>query len=172
MSIQKLGISSIKQCANRVKSACTLTFKPIRLIPSSHAGKLAAAQKDVQRFVITDKEFRLISPDGDILSSLFYMKEKDAISIMDMSSNKVGCGYGTALLQKFTEMFKNTKIKVCACWERFVSPKPPHKFYMRNGFVPTNKEAETVLKAWVAKGGNPQDFPLQYELCEMLRMPQ
>ena len=167
MSIQKLGIS----LATAVKTM-SAAAKPVSMAASSGAGKLAALQKGLQRFSVSDKEFSLLSSEGDVLSSLFFMREKDCVSILDMESNVMGQGYGTKLLQKFIDTFKDIKIKVCAAWERGVHPMPPHKFYMRNGFVPTSNDAQAALSGWITRGANPKDFPLRYELCEMQRLPQ
>ena len=127
--------------------------------------------EQTNKFLVTDSEFSLLSSSGENLSSIFYMKEKGSINILDIASVKSGCGYGTALLQKFIDIFNNHKIELAACWEKFVSPLPPHKFYMQNGFVPTDKNAKLALKEWISKGGNPKDFPNKYELCKMVRNP-
>ena len=127
--------------------------------------------KETSRFLVTDSKFSLLSPTGEELSSIFYMKGEDCIDILDIASAKSGCGYGTTLLQKFLNTFKDSKMRLAACWEKFVSPLPPHKFYMQNGFVPTDIKAEQALKEWIANGGNPKDFPNKYELCEMVRIP-
>lgn len=127
--------------------------------------------KESNKFLVKDSQFSLLSQNGEELSSIFYMKDKECIDILDIVSNKSGCGYGTTLLQKFLSTFKDSKIRLAACWEKFISPLPPHKFYMQNGFVPTDQKAAQALKEWISKGGNPKDFPNKYELCEMVRIP-
>ena len=169
MEIQKTGITLAEQLAKH-----GLDVWNVRVVPYAKGYNLEKdifVPKETNRFSITDNEFCLLSPAGDRLSSIIYFKNNDYMDIFDMSSTKSGCGYGTILMQKFIDSFKNCKIKLAACWERLISAKPPHKFYMQNGFVPADKKAEQALKEWVAKGANPEDFPIEYELCEMVRLP-
>lgn len=133
--------------------------------------KLPYVPPEMNLFSITGSEFRLLSSDGENLSSLFYLKSDNCIDILDISSSKKGLGYGTKLLQMFNNLFNDKKINLAACWERGVSPTPPHKFYIQNGFVPVDKKADEALKIWIERGGKSKDFPMEYELCEMTRLP-
>ena len=169
MSIQKLGIKINKHCARYIKTHGKLPA--LHNIPLGAGKKRFCISQKTSEFLITDQEIKLLSQNGEELSSLLFYKENDCVNILDMVSSKSGCGYGTVLIQKFMDLYKDSKIKAAACWERFVSSKPPHKFYMQNGFTPIDKKAEQVLREWIVKGSNPKNFPVEYELCEMMKIP-
>ena len=125
-----------------------------------------------QKFLITENKFALTNSKGEELSTIFYLRTNNCVSILDMSSANKNCGYGSKLINKFTEYFKESKIFLSACWERIISSMPPHKFYMQNGFKPVNQKAADKLNEWIAKGANTKDFPMEYELCEMVKLPK
>ena len=161
-----MGYEKIVTLAERCAKTCCKTG-----LPKIATKKLPYVPPKIKIFSITDNEFRLVSSAGENLSSLFYIKDECCINILDIASPQKGFGYGTKLLKMFINIFNDKKINLSACWEKGISTIPPHKFYIQNGFVPVDKKAEEVLKKWIEKGGAPKDFPIEYELCEMVKLP-
>lgn len=122
-----------------------------------------------ENYSISKNSLSLLSPSEGELSTMFYFRDAEGMNIVDIESSKKGCGYGTKLLNKFLQIFNDCKISVTATYDRNAFPVPPHKFYMKNGFIPIDKNAEIAIKDWISRGGNIKDFPHKYDSCLMVR---
>lgn len=121
----------------------------------------------------TENSISLLDETGNTLSEAILMEEgPNALCIMDISSQIQGKGYGTKIINTIKEKYPNHTINLTAEWERGLGHNPPHAFYMRNGFVPENKNAFEALTKWINNGAKANEFPMQYELCPMKYTPQ
>lgn len=119
------------------------------------------------KFIQTPSSVDYVDGFGKPLASAILYQEKDKLVILDLFSNVKNKGYGTKVLNKIKELYANADIELSACWERLISPKPPHKFYIKNGFVPEDKNILNKLKAWINNGAKSSEFPQECDNCVM-----
>ena len=119
-----------------------------------------------------DGAIELLDELGNRLSTAFLIRDSDtSIQILDIASEIKGKGYGTKLLNEIKKKYSDKELQVAACWEKLISEKPPHKFYLDNGFVAKDKTMQEKLEAWVAKGAKSTDFPMECDCIEMIYKP-
>ena len=126
-----------------------------------------------EKFAIQVREkngaIELLDGLGNRLSTAFLLKGSDrSMQILDIASDIKGKGYGTKLLDEIKKKYPDSEIQVAACWEELLSDRPPHKFYLDNGFVAKDKSVQAKLEAWIANGAKTSEFPRECDCAEMV----
>lgn len=177
MSKYNFAINTIKP-TNSFPKYCSPNIKPHSLNQDTKGYKLSSLNKTLfdnsYRIEHNGMSLNLRDKFGNIVSSAILQENgKNSLTIFDLNSTIRGKGYGTRLLNCIKQKYPNHNINVCASWERDIygTNLPPHKFYMQNGFVPTDKSALEKLTKWINNGSKISEFPMELELCEMVYKP-
>ena len=96
---------------------------------------------------------------------------KDNVLEITIASTEQNKGYGKKLIDAVKEKFKGFEIMAMVHDDKYFSSKHPHKFFIDNGFVPSDKNQEKMLKEWIASGAKQDKFPKDCEFTLMTLKP-
>lgn len=91
-----------------------------------------------------------------ILAKASIVETPDKIYLCKIKSYEQNKGYGSQIINYLKEKYAGKIISLNASW---IDKKPPHKFYIDNGFVPRDKNAFEKLQIWIKNGAKLNEFP-------------
>lgn len=123
--------------------------------------KINCIKYDTQRGIVSIED-KL----SNILSKANIIETPDRVCICQLKSYVKNKGYGAQIIDFLKEKFAKP-LTLNASW---IDEKPPHKFYIQQGFKAEDKTKFDKLKTWIADGAKSEDFPFPRcnSCCQMI----